>query len=371
MPHTICFPDYTHSILGIPNSVLKYYGAKTDYPSLPILDQELSKKYKNVIIWILDGLGVDLLNHTLSSRAFLRQFVVDEISSVFPPTTTAATTTYYSGLPPAVHGWVGWSPYFKKHNRCIELFTGRDNYTQEQTDLDAQKVLPYTHIFKRIKKGITCTEVFPQSIRPHGVNTFSEACEKILVQSKLAGPQFILAYWPEPDHCCHHTGTFSDEAKSYIKMMNAEIRKLSEKLTDTLLVISADHGHVPVQKYLYIDDYPELTDCMIAPLTLDDRTSAIFLKPGMQETFQAAFHKHLSSDFILLKSADALKNGLFGPGPIAAAVPDFLGDFLIIAIGEKVLHQRIKENVSHEPFKSCHAGLNKREMIVPLIFIRT
>ena len=68
-----------------------------------------------------------------------------------------------------------------------------------------------------------------------------------------------------------------------------------------------------------------------------------------------------------MKSNQALKNGLFGPGPIQKHVPDFLGDYLLIAAGETVLRHRDH----HTPFKSCHAGLDRREMTVPVILVRT
>jgi len=368
----ICFPDYNHSILSIVTSVLKYYGVKSEYQTVPVLDQALQKEYKNVVLWILDGLGWDLIGKTLSARSFLRTHIRDKVSSVFPPTTAVATTTYYSGLPPVRHGWAGWSPYFPEYDRCIELFSGLDTYTREPTGINGLRAMPYRHIFGRITEvspDICCTEYLPQKVVETGAKTFAEQCRQIKKQSQKSGRQFILAYWPEPDHTCHHEGTYADSTKNVIRMMNAEIKRLSSKMKDTLVIISADHGHVPVEETFYIDTCPELTEPLAVPLNLDDRVSAVYLKKGKEKDFLKAFHQYLEKDFVLMKSDEALAQGLFGQGKVHEKLPGFLGDYLLIAVGEKCLRQRVGPYTSGPEMKSSHAGISEREMIVPLILV--
>ena len=370
--NSVCFPDYNHSILGIPNSVLKHYGVQTDYPSLPLVDKALEKHPKNVVVWILDGLGMDLFDKILPPKAFLKYHIKDEISSVFPPTTAAATTTYYSALPPAVHGWVGWAPYFSEYNRSIQLFTGVDDYTGEATGVNPFQKLPYTHIFERIRAAspnTSCYEVCPKKIRADGVDTFTEQCDRILERTRCAGNQFILAYWPEPDHTCHYNGTYDASVQKLVRQMNHEIHKLYRKLENTLVIISSDHGHVPVSKVFYIDTCPEITDCLRVPLNLDDRVSAIFLKEGKGADFLKAFDTYLKDDFMLIKSDEALIKNLFGFGPLNPKIKDFIGDYLLVATGTRILRQRVGDLVSGPAFKSSHAGLTRREMIVPLILL--
>ena len=102
----IKYPDYNHSILNLITSMLKYYNVETNHTSLPILDEKLSKNYKNVVFIILDGLGEHLINK-ISPNGFFKQNDIDCITSVYPSTTTAALTTYYSGMPPYESGWIG------------------------------------------------------------------------------------------------------------------------------------------------------------------------------------------------------------------------------------------------------------------------
>ena len=141
-------------------------------------------------------------------------------------------------------------------------------------------------------------------------------------------------------------------------------------MTESLLIISADHGHIPIYNFFYIDQYPEFESCFKTPLTLDDRVSAVFLKPNKKKTFIDFFNAHLKDDFILIKSSDALKQGLFGHGKEHTYIRDFLGDYLIISIGHRVLRQNIPNARPTPEFKSSHAGLSPQEMLVPLITIK-
>ena len=375
MTDSIYFPDYSHSILNISNAVLRHYGVKTAYEALPLLKRALKADYKNVVLWILDGMGADMITHNLSVHSFLRQHVIDTVSSVFPPTTTSATTTYYSALPPAVHGWIGWSPYFAEVDRYVELFSGKDSYTKEDTGLIPARILAYPHLFDRIRAvntEITCTEIMPRKICPTGAETFQEQARRILAQSRQPGDQFIVAYWHDPDHTAHHTGTYSPETVQVLQSLNHTVRQTCARLKDTLVIISADHGHIPIRGFVMLNDFPELMACLARPINMDDRVSSIFLRQGKEADFRKAFEKYLAADFMLIRSADAVKKGLFGPGKPNPRLTGFLGDYLIIATGEKVLRQTVGEMASGSlVFKSAHAGLTRREMVVPLILIQT
>ena len=95
----IVLPDYENSILNLINSILHYYHVETKYKGIDILDKKLEKKYKNIVLIILDGMGENILNR-ISPNGFLKKHQERKITSVYPSTTTAAMTTYYSGKPP-------------------------------------------------------------------------------------------------------------------------------------------------------------------------------------------------------------------------------------------------------------------------------
>ena len=54
-------PNYDNSIMSITNSLLKYYGVKPHHATLPLADELLAKDYKNVVLLLMDGMGVNVL----------------------------------------------------------------------------------------------------------------------------------------------------------------------------------------------------------------------------------------------------------------------------------------------------------------------
>jgi predicted AlkP superfamily pyrophosphatase or phosphodiesterase len=98
------YPDYQNNcILGIPNSILKHYSASAHHNTLPILDDYLDKRYKNIVLLVLDGMGVSTLD-AHAPDGFLMKHCVAQLGSVYPCTTTSALTTYETGLTPLEHG---------------------------------------------------------------------------------------------------------------------------------------------------------------------------------------------------------------------------------------------------------------------------
>ncbi len=371
----IIYPDYTNSILNVSNSILKHYGITPQYPTLKTLDTALANNYKNVVLIIYDGLGKKILENHLCPNACLNRQTKQIITSIFPPTTAAATTTFYSSLPPIEHGWLGWSLYFKKRKQVIELFSGKEFYTQQQTTLNAWKELPYTSLNDKIETATNGT-VKTHKLFPHFINgtihSIAEQWAQITKLCQNADRNFILSYWAEPDKTMHRKGTKCNTVKQIVHEINDTIERMAAHLSDTIVIISADHGHMDLDGHILINDYPELVDCLACPLSIEDRATAVYLKPGTTEQFIAAFNKYLSNDFILLSKEEVLKRELFGQicdNKNGAKGVDFIGDYLIIATGAKRIIQHIDNMADFPEFKGIHAGLTEAEMLVPLILI--
>ena len=122
-------PNYEHSILNTITSILKYYGVNSKHKSLQELEPYLNgeKKYKKVILLIMDGMGEHILKD-ISPTGFLSENKSTVVTSVYPSTTTAALTTYYSGKPPYETGWIAWSQYFREYGRAVDMLKHRESY---------------------------------------------------------------------------------------------------------------------------------------------------------------------------------------------------------------------------------------------------
>jgi predicted AlkP superfamily pyrophosphatase or phosphodiesterase len=182
-------------------------------------------------------------------------------------------------------------------------------------------------------------------------------------------PKFILAYHNQPDHISHNSGCRSRKLRRTLKKINRRTKSLCRKLKDTLVIISADHGHIDIDNYFYLEEFSELNDCLLRPPSIESRAVSIFVKPGTNERFRTAFERILGSEFILFSKDEIFEKKLFGVGKPHPKSLDFIGDFIAVAKGTSLLMYRTPDQKVNKYFLSHHAGLTGAEMAVPLILI--
>jgi len=358
-----------NSILGIPNSILAYYKAQPHNSTLSVLDERLQKEYKNVVLMIFDGLGTDLLEKNAPESFMLNNRITD-ITSVCPSTTTSAITTLLTGLSPVEHGWLGWSCYFKEINKCVDLFTGNHSETERlAADYDiVSENIGFKNILEQISTAspkINCTSVTPFS--DPKATTCQEICSHVSELCKSDGRQFIYAYHFQPDYDMHTCGCYDEHIKNMINSFDIQIENLSKELNDTLLIVSADHGHKNI-KMLCIEDFPEISECLSVPPSREPRNLSFFIKDNYKEVFPKRWNEKFGNSFRLMKSTEAIELGIFGSGIPHRRAYDFVGDYVALAIGDLALWYK-NEDGEYKNHLSAHAGLCHEEMIVPLILI--
>lgn len=379
------YPDYTKSILNITSSLQSYYGIQAHYPSLKVLDTYLEAEPRNVVLIIMDGMGINVLDQHLPEDSFLRRHMVTSLTSVYPCTTTAAMTSYYSGLSPLEHGWLGWSLYFKEYGRHVDTFVNIDSFSKNSVgDIHAAKtLLDYETVFDQISKATKETvqtyTVMPSKItvaeRPT-INYPSELLTDFTHHLSLAihldGPKFVMGYWFEPDLCLHKNGLSGDETRRMLRDINKRLTELADTLPkDTLLMISADHGQTDITATDYVTDFPDLMECLIMPPSIEPRCLTFFVKPSKKELFESRFKEHFGNDFILLSKEAFLSQGFLGQGDPHPKIDDFIGDYMALATGQHLIKYRADNLAVDYHFKGHHAGLRKEEMLVPLIIYKS
>lgn len=365
--------DYNNSILSVSNSILKHFSGRFQYATLPELDKILDKNYKNVVLMIIDGMGTAILKKNLSENSFLNQHILRNISSVFPPTTAAATTTFHSGVPPIHSGWIGWMCYFSQCNKIIELFRNTEFYSGKPVeDFDLNEHIKYETIYSQIVRSqpdVMYYKIFPPFV-PDGVHSFKEMCEKVVqVTKQNSHRKIISAYWNEPDHSIHKYGTKTPEIKAILQDIEKNIVDMNEKIEDTLIIISADHGAVDVEE-IYLNFYPDICETFVRPPALEARFVTFFINHSQCDVFKKLFHKYFNEDFVLFTKDDFLSSGILGLGNMHEIVPSMIGDFVAISIQNKSLRYSTGES-EFSPLKADHAGFSKDELTVPLIVLET
>lgn len=382
MNKSILMPNYNHSILNLITSILKNYEVETKYNTLEKIDKLLEKKYRNVVLVILDGMGENILKN-ISPNGIFSKNKIDEITSVYPSTTTAAMTTYYSGKPPIETGWIAWSQYFKEYGRNIDVLPERDSYTGEKLKVKNQKIsdiIGYKTVYEQIKEqnsNIETYEIMPSYCEKKTkltmtANTVEEMCESIVTLCKNTQNKFVIAYNDNPDGIIHKNGCYSEETKKFVLEAEQEFEKMLQKLkcTNTLIILSADHGHKDINETIDILELKEIQECLIMPPTLESRMIGFFVKYNKRKEFEDIFNKLFKDKYILYSKEDLLKNNLLGYGNRHKKIEDFIGDYIAIAVSDVRINigTYLSREMKHpDEKKSTHCGLTKNEMEVPLI----
>ena len=381
MKENLILPNYEHCILNTITSILKYYKVNTNHKTLPTLDPKLEQKYDNIVFIILDGMGEHILNN-ISPNGYFNENKLDTVTSVYPSTTTAALTTYYSGRPPFETGWIAWSQYFKEYGRAIDMLSHKESYIGEDlknTKIDVFKeIVNYKTIYEQIEEAspdVKAYEITPsysdkrakRSIRADNLN---ELISNVEMVCSTQGKKFILAYSDNPDGILHKFGTQSEEAKEYILNAEKQVQEMILKLPkDTMVIISADHGHKDIEKVYSLNDYPEIRECLIMPESLESRSVTFWVKEDMKTQFEERFNRIFKDDFWLMTKEEFLEKNMLGFGEKHPKIDDFIGNYIALSTGSSIIKIETFLGEGKKAKKSTHCGLTKEEMEVPLIVI--
>lgn len=365
-----CFikPNWKRCNLNISATLAEFLGAPNTNATLPVLKKELSKEYKNVVFICLDGMGINPIKTNLNKNSFLRKHIKQILTSTFPSTTTNATTALACNKKPLEHGWFGWSLHFEEIGRNVDIYLHSDSQTGEKLDYKYPITDNSDCYFDNTNTDYEINPILPIYVQTKSENkkivieNEVDMCKAIRNVCAKEGKQFIYAYLSEPDSTMHEFGVSSNEAKNKIENINNEIEKLCNDLTDTLIIITADHGQVDVEGYVEFYKDKEMNDMLDCIPYLDARTPAFVVKKGKEKAFEKLFMEKYGEDFKLFKSSYLINKNYFGE---KGKYGYLLGDY--IAIGTYT-HKQFISYEKMDRFKGHHTSLTE-EMEVPLIII--
>lgn len=362
----IQYPKYGNCIANLACSIMKYYKVPgIENPTLDIADRILEKKYKNVVVLLLDGMGTEILKKNLQPFGFFHSHLTGSLSSVFPPTTVASTTSMDSGLYPSQHGWLGWNCYYPQLGETVTVY--RNCYAESQAPIEgfnaASTFCPYESVVSRIQKNGTQAYYVSPFQEPYPAD-LEDICKEIWKLCQEPEEKYIYAYWTQPDSVMHDKGCYAAVSVNELRWIEEQVMELCEELEDTLVLITADHGMVDSQGDV-IGNHPEIMECLERMPAMEPRALNLFVKPGMHQQFETAWEMVYGKSFMLMKKEEVLKQELFGPNA-AERLDGMLGDYLAAAISDVSIYNS-KELL--EMFVGVHAGFTAAESEIPLIAI--
>ena len=357
------FIDYENCLTNLSASISKHYGLEIKHKTLKEADNVLALNRRNIVLLLLDGLGCSILKTVSESDGFFQKHIIKNYKSVFPPTTTAATTSLISGLNPAEHGWFGWTQYFPQENKDVVIFTNRDSTTGEYYPgkTFAEKYLPYEPFINALQRnGKANVHYFASFHRRYNFETF---CDSIFNACSGNEKNFVYGYWDQPDNWLHKHG-LDEYIKYYILKMENTVQEMCQKLKDTLVLVTADHGHRDI-KYYVLEDYPEIRKMLLRPASMEQRAISFYVKSENMQVFPSAFRNAFGDNFLLLSREQVVESGLFGPGRVCDKIEQYIGNYVALSIGEWGIANLYRD----AGLKSQHGGLTQEEMDIPLIAI--
>lgn len=364
----IVWPDYNRSSLSLMGSIAGFFSVQAPYGSLPEADQLLAQGFRSVILLVLDGLGAATLEESLPADSFLRRHQLCTISAVYPCTTVAATASLLTGNPPVRHGRLGWTMYFPQIDASVDVFSNALQFSETQAAAfhAADTFLPLDKLGDRINQADTARAYAVSAYDAIKARNFQELSHHLVSLCQQPGRQYVYAYFNEPDHSMHEHGINSQQARQWVQELDISCETLCKSLPqDCALLITADHGLEDMRPAI-IENHPELAAMLLRPPVLEPRASALYVKPEAMDAFPAAFQQAFGDDFVLLTSQQALDRQLYGPGQMLPDIKQYLGDYLALSVSDAALFQKAE----HGQLIGMHAGLTRREMLVPLIAAR-
>jgi predicted AlkP superfamily pyrophosphatase or phosphodiesterase len=301
----------------------------------------------------------------------------------------SAITSFNTGLAPQQHALVGWYTYIKEFGSIATILPF---YPRGGSKSYAKDGFVYSDCFNAVSfyenLGIKSYVVNPKSnINSLYTKKVSKGAKRIPYSKTLASffsaikktvkkkdsKKFVYAYWPVFDAICHYNGPKSKLAFKHFKEIDKRLKKLCSQLkgTNTTLIITADHGFIdtPLDKYIMLNFYPKIYECMSMPASGDSRVSYCYVHPSKAKQFERNVKKELGFCCTLHKSKDLVKKNYFGLYDINPKFLERIGDYVLIAKDDYVVRD-FMPNETINPFLGSHSGMSKQELYVPLIVIK-
>lgn len=385
-------PDYQGgSIVNLMGSLVAARGGRPPYPPLELLAHHDLARARNILLLVIDGLGADWLARR-SPDGILSRARLGAITSVFPATTAATIASYLTALAPLQHGLTGWFTYLRELGCVMTVLPGTPRYggvAYRRAGIDPARLFGNTPVFERIRTaGVCLSPAFiahsdfnlahagaAEIIPFEGLRDLFRRASSVLRRrgrwfgSRRPETRYIYAYWPGLDSIGHARGMESQAAATHL----AEIEQALEDFiaaasgTDTILLVSADHGQLDTGAEDVIDlaDHPQLSDCLLLPLCGEPRAAFCYVRSGRAHQFEDYCRGELGDRVELSPSRQLVEAGLFGTGEPHPRFMERIGDYCLLPRGSHVIRDCLPHEQPHAQI-GVHGGLSQAELMVPL-----
>lgn len=360
----------------------------------------LPRRYRKVILLFVDAFGWTFFERHVDQYPFLKRFVTDgvvsKLTTQFPSTTAAHVTTIHTGMPPGESGVYEWFYYEPKLDRVIApllfSFAGdNDRDTLAATGINPAEIYPQRTIHQQlVARGVGS---YIYQYRDYTPSPYSDAIftgatvrpyrtiAEALVNMADAvidepGPAYFFLYFSGIDTLGHIYGPDTRQFNAEIDMFMTTLERLlhgtlAGNTSDTLLLVTADHGQMAVtpEETIYLNRLPE----SIEPFIKRNRQGQLIVPGGSpRDMFLYIQDEHLDAAQDMLvhqlagraevyRTQDLIEQGFFGACEPSATFLSRVGNLVILAYeGEGVWW--FDKGRFEQRLKGHHGGLSRAEM---------
>ena len=401
-------PDYDGgSLLNVAVTVLDLVGARdeTDPPPLRALDPDLRKGVRQVVVVLADGLGTAQLRAlcaagdtpfiaSLLARAEVRDGAqLIEATTIFPSTTAAAITTLNTARTPQEHGNIAYFIWLEEFAQVTQMLRWGPGVNRRGSYFDDQRIDPRDYVkvgsvHGRIRqRGGASWVIEPEIFRAEAMTRMhaQEAAYagyalpssmsvrlRDLLERRPWGdtPAYVYAYWAGIDSVAHLSGPRSPEHATEAALFDRALERAlgGRESGDTLVMLTADHGHAATDPDRLIDliGDRELRDLLRNPIAGEPRLA--FLHTDKADRVKQHLERRYPNTFFVFDRDEAIEAGLFGRGDPEVArrrigeVCAMLGDDRAASI--------VKVDGQIFRHRGSHGGMSPEEMNIPVLVWR-
>ncbi|HEX9268496.1 MAG TPA: alkaline phosphatase family protein [Candidatus Limnocylindria bacterium] len=401
-------PDYSGGgLLNIPATVLDICGARgpADPPPLRGVEPELLSGVRNVVVILADGLGSDQLRRLAAAgdTPFLASILdrarngdaaqLLDATTIFPSTTAAAITTLNTARTPQEHGNLAYFVWLEEFAQVAQMLRwGPGNVRRgsffDDPALDPRRYARVPSIHRAIRAhGGRPHVIEPELFRNEAMTRMHAAEAEFLgyvlpsslgvrLRQLLDGrptddaPLYAYAYWAGIDTAAHFHGPRSPEhaAEAAGLDRNLERALAGREAGDTLVILTADHGHASVDPARLVDLEADLELRRLLRNPIAGEPRAVFLHTDRPADVRAYLENAYPGLFFLIDREEAILAGLFGRGDptivrsrvgeILAMLSDDRASTVVRVDGQVVRH------------RGAHGGMTPDEMRIPVLLWR-
>lgn len=378
-------PDYHGgSLVNLMASIIGALGGDPG-PSAPLrgLDPAALRAHRNIVLFVIDGLGYEWLQRAGPGTALYRH-TRGPITSVFPTTTASAITTFLTGLAPREHGMTGWHVYLEELGTIVAVlpFRARTGAPRTLTGRwDASVIFDRTPLPNRITARTTvfvpkriAGSVYNEAHRGvGGLRPYRSLPDAVAGLCRAlrqgSGRQYAYLYFPDLDKTAHDCGIDSPQARRRLLEIDDAYRALLDGLsgTGTAVIATGDHGFIDILPEHRIDlgEHAALAELLRLPLCGDGRVAYCYVRPGRRREFERYVCTRLDRHAELYASADLIEQGYFGIGAAHPKLAGRIGDYTLLMKDRYVIKDWLPGE-GRFVHVGVHGGLTREELYVPL-----